>query len=153
MSKQPIIERENQSGKVTCEGRRIEWHKIDGSIISIDLESVVVIGEYTTDNGPFTDDWFLVFVFKNGEWEEVSVYADGFQGVEQHLSDLFSLDFPKPFLANSTNWKSYVWFPQNLEGKELFVLTPPQRLQTAKNHSSKYESGTGAGGLWQGLGS
>ncbi len=98
----------------------------DGGCTYVDLDKVVAIGEYTTDSGPFTDDWFLVFVFKSGAWEEVSVYTDGFQELALYLTELFGIDFSKPFLANSTEWKSFVRYPKSLEGKELFVLTPPK---------------------------
>jgi hypothetical protein len=126
MATQPIIERENSSVKVSLKDKLIRWRTASGGLVSIDLEKVAVIGEYTKDRGPFVDDWFLVFVYKSGEWKEVSVYANGFQELAQHLCQLFRFDFSKPFLANSTGWKSIVRYPQIIEGKELFVFTPPK---------------------------
>jgi hypothetical protein len=131
MATQPIIEREYSSGNINLKDKLIEWHKPNGDIVSIDLEQVVVIGEYTTDSGPFVDDWFLTFVNKSGEWKEISVYAEGFDELTQYLSTLLGIDFTKWRLANSTNWKSYVRFPIHLEGKELFVLTPPKGYKKA----------------------
>ena len=126
MATQTIIERENSSGTVSFKGKLINWRKTDGYNVTINLGQVAVIGEYTTDRGPFADDWFLVFVFKGGEWEKVSVYAEGFQELVQFLSQRFNIDFAIPFLTNGTEWKSFVRYPQNLEAKELFRLTPPR---------------------------
>ena len=38
--------------------QRRAWH--------IELPDVGVIGEYTTDHGPLQDDWFVVFVRRDG---------------------------------------------------------------------------------------
>lgn len=131
MATQPIIQREISSGKINFQGKVIIWHMPNGDSVSIDLDQVVVIGEYTAAHGPFIDDWYLAFIYKNGDWKEISVYAEGYDELMQYLSALLGIDFTKPFLANSTEWKSYVRYPANLERKELFVLIPPTGYKKA----------------------
>ena len=145
MATQPIIERKNSSGEISVKGKLMKWHKTNGGTVSIDLEQVAVIGEYTTDIGLFADDWFLVFVCKNGEWEEVSVYAEGFQEMARLLSELFGIDFSRPFLVNSAEWKSFLRYPKHLEGKELFVLTPPKGYKPATTVFQNFKLALGMG--------
>lgn len=123
---QQIIERTHDSGKVSLSDEKIVWQKPDETIVEIEVKKVAVIGEYTTDTGPFSDDWFFVFVFTTGDWESISVYAEGIVGLTEYLSKAYSIDFSKYFLANSTEWQSFVRYPSDIEGKELFVIEPPK---------------------------
>lgn len=141
----PIIERENSSGIINLQDKLILWHMPNGDTVSIELDLVVVIGEYTTAHGPFIDDWFLAFVYKNGDWKEISVYAEGYDELMQYLSTLLGIDLTKAFLANSTNWKSYVRYPVNLERKELFVLIPPKGYKPATTIFRKIKLALGFG--------
>ena len=52
------------SGFVQINGDNVEWHQHGERTISFDLDEIVVVGEYTTDAGPWFDDWFMVFVTK-----------------------------------------------------------------------------------------
>lgn len=126
MNPLPIIERIHDSGKVSWSDEVIVWQDPDGACVKIDLKKVVVIGEYTTDAGPFADDWFLAFVFPTGDWESIPVYARGVDGLTEHLSKVYRIDFSKYFLANSTRWRSFVRYPTDIEGEELFVMELPK---------------------------
>lgn len=145
MTPQPIIQRTHDSGQVQWADELIEWQKPDGSTVTIYLREVVVIGEYTTDAGPVSDDWFFVFVYRSGEWESVSVYAEGVDGLTEHLSKAYGIDFTKYFLANSTEWQSYVRFPKDLEGQKLFIFEPPQGYQPPITFMQQVKSALGLG--------
>lgn len=145
MSAQSIIERENTFGKISFKEKVIEWQNIARGSVSIELDNVVVIGEYTTDSGLFADDWSLVFVLKNGNWEEVSVYAEGFQELTSYLAKLYNIDFSKPFFANSTKYKTFVRYPISLEGKKLFVLTPPNSYKPPRTFFQSMKVALGLG--------
>lgn len=145
MKEQSIIEREKYSRIITCTETHIEWENPHGFNVNVDLNEVVVIGEYTTDAGPFFDDWFITFVYKNGEWKSIPVYADGIDALGEHLSGIFKIDFNKFFLANSTEWHSFVRYPEELEGKALFVIHPPEGYKSPKTPLQTMKSALGLG--------
>jgi len=124
MKEDPIIER-NDSGKVYISKNIITWVLSNNNQITIDLNNVKVIGEYTTDDGPFFDDWFLSFVYSDGTWENISIYADNIESVRDYLSKTFGLD-TSYYLANSTNWNSHILYPKDYLGHKLFEMTSPQ---------------------------
>ena len=74
----------------------------NGPDVTISIGDVIVIGEYTTDAGPFFDDWFLVFVYKTGDWDSISNYANRIDILKQHLSKIYNTDLSKYLLTNST---------------------------------------------------
>src|SRR5205085_12211646 len=119
MTKKSIIEKERYSGTVSWNESQIEWVNPNGPGVIINLKDMAVLGEYTTDAGPFFDDCFLVFVYKTGKWESIPIYADGMDDLKRHLSDVYNIDLSKYFLANSIEWHSYIRYPQDLEGKAL----------------------------------
>ena len=89
---------------------------------SIAICDVVLIAEYTTDDGPQADDYFLVFVTREeGElyYSKVTMYA---AGINESLAELentlgCSLDLA---LQSSTDLKSRVVWPQKLAGSAYF---------------------------------
>ncbi|MGN6434990.1 MAG: hypothetical protein ACTHMM_00595 [Agriterribacter sp.] len=119
-----LIDRENDSGEITVEGKQVEWCRSDGSVVCVNLHEVVVVGEYTTSAGPFADDWFLVFVLRSGEWKAVSVYAEGYNELANELSKFYGLNFEEHFLCASTEWRSFIRYPASLKGNELFKHVP-----------------------------
>lgn len=140
-----IIERERYSGTVTWSGSNIEWQNPDGPDVIINLDEVVVIGEYTTDAGAFFDDWFLVFVYKTGDWDSIPVYAEGIDALKQYMSALYDADLSTSFLANSTEWRSYIRYPQGLEGKPLFKFQAPKGYTQPTTFIHKLKSALGLG--------
>jgi hypothetical protein len=124
MKKDPIIDR-NDSGKVNVSQDIITWAMISDDRITIDLNDVKFIGEYTTDDGPFVDDWFLSFVYSDGTWDNISVYADNIESVKDYLSKKFSLD-TSYYLANSTKWDSQILYPKAFLGHKLFEMISPK---------------------------
>ena len=83
---------------------------------------VSVVGEYTNANGPWIDDYFLVFVRPDRMCFEVSFHA---RGRDQALSDLgiaLGGAVLRPGLCNSTEWRTRVLWPLQLADSPLWVL-------------------------------
>jgi hypothetical protein len=85
---------------------------------SIAVSDVVLIAEYTTDEGPHVDDYFLAFITRElGElyYSNVTMYAAGINESLTELESLLgcSLDLA---LHSSTKWSSRVVWPPKLAG-------------------------------------
>jgi hypothetical protein len=89
------------------------------------ISKIVLIAEYTTNEGPWCDDYFLVF----WTWEDdrlfrsqVSFYANGrdevIAALSRHLTSELKLD-----LIGSTDWKSRVIWPPQLADHPYFTFS------------------------------
>ena len=95
------------------------WSSIDPEW-SLPVEQVKVIGEFTNDNGPFVDDWFLIFVTGlDPLWQQASCYADGNRRFLKDLSATLGSEL-QPALYASANFASRIIWPAELSGKPLF---------------------------------
>jgi hypothetical protein len=95
----------------------------------IDPERIAVVGAYTTPNGPFDDDYFLVVVTFDGEAADVPMGVATTETIPWLESTLgVSLE---PALANRTDFASEVLFPKELKGEPLFTFEDePTSLRT-----------------------
>lgn len=90
----------------------------------IPVQDLRVLGEYTTDHGPFEDDYFFVFVTSaDGGWYEASFYAEGWDVFLNDLGAYLRHDL-RPGLGPSARFKSRVIWPPRLAGQELFDVVP-----------------------------
>ena len=89
---------------------------------NIKSESVGLVAEYTTNEGPFGDDWFLVFAVgnKNPLFFACSIYSDGAEKLLQFLQIQFGVATK---LTNSTEWKSVVLWPEAIAGVPLIEFS------------------------------
>ncbi len=85
------------------------------------MSEVAVIGEFTTDHGPFVDDWFLVFVPRSSEWFEASMYSEGCEQARDRLSCALGVTLASG-LAASTDFASRVIWPIELADRPLFTF-------------------------------
>jgi hypothetical protein len=95
---------------------------------TIRISDVVLIAEYTTDEGP-GDDYFLVFVTREeGElfYSSVTLSASGINPVLEELEKQFECSLELK-LASVTHWASRVLWPPQLAGSEYLEAeaTPP----------------------------
>jgi hypothetical protein len=126
MSHPPIssLSDREKSGALSFDGTVITYTSGCYGAFSVPLSELAVIGEYTNPNGPFLDDWFLVFVCRNdGTWYEASMYAEGIDTITQQLTEVFG-SCPYIGLANSANYASRIKWPTALVGRPLFTFTP-----------------------------
>jgi hypothetical protein len=95
------------------------------TIWTIPVESLVILAEYTNSKGPFEDDYFLVFGYReNGQccFRQATFYSIGTEVVLAQLS-VFLRDELRFGLCNSTDWKSRVIWPRQLVDQEYLTLT------------------------------
>jgi hypothetical protein len=95
---------------------------------SIEIADIILIAEYTTDEGPYLDDYFLVFVtVEKGKpfFSKCTFYAEGTDEAFECLRKKF--DMPMEFkLCSSTAWTSSVLWPRSLVGNEYFKFSKVQ---------------------------
>lgn len=86
---------------------------------AIRIGDIVLMAEYTTDQGP-ADDYFLVFVTReDGElfYSSVTLSATGINPVLEELEKHFGCSLELK-LASVTKWASRVLWPPQLAGSE-----------------------------------
>jgi hypothetical protein len=116
--------------RLTIEGDRIECSDAGGKRLwSCPMRTIVLIAEYTTDEGPWLDDYFLLFwTCEDGHLfrSRVSFYADGRDEVIAAVTQHFNLEL-KLELVDSTDWKSRVIWPPELTHRAYFTFAnvPP----------------------------
>ena len=87
------------------------------------VKSIAVIGEDTTRNGPYVDDYFFVFVTTPERRQfRGSFYAEGREDLLTALSRRFTVQL-KCGLCHSSDLTSRCLRPPALEGKPLFPFT------------------------------
>jgi hypothetical protein len=115
------------SGRLSYDAENLRYTSAVFGSWSIAVDSIGIVGEYTNQDGPFLDDYFLIFVGKSRqEWWQASFYAEG--------REAFLLAFEKKFpgvnqlgLCGSTSFESRVVWPPRHHGKPLFVFSRPHR--------------------------
>lgn len=115
---------ENDSGRLELKGDVLTYHSEHYGSWELSLKDVSVIGEYTNEDGPFADDWFLVFVEKGEpDWNEASVYAAGKDEVLADLESAFGIKLTCA-LHDSVTFKSRVLWPRTMLDEKLFEFHP-----------------------------
>ncbi|MDQ6635508.1 MAG: hypothetical protein M3Z10_12235 [Gemmatimonadota bacterium] len=82
---------------------------------------IALVGEYTTADGPFIDDYFFAFVRNDGAVFQASFYAAGGNATLDALGAALGGRITAG-LCNSATWRSRVIWPAALEGLPLFEL-------------------------------
>ncbi|MGE3175053.1 MAG: hypothetical protein AB7O97_20670 [Planctomycetota bacterium] len=99
-------------------------HGAPGSLWTIDIDDVLAVFEYTTDGGPWHQDWFVAFVVSpDGEWVEGAVDAEAGQAVRwfgAHHGERLDLG-----LCGSTDWASRGLWPPELRDAPVMHAVPP----------------------------
>lgn len=113
-----------ESGVLRFDGSLITYTSQHYGSFSVPLSELAVIGEFTTDNGPYIDDWFLVFVPRGGgQWFEASVYAEGAEAFRDQLSAVLGCSIRGSLFA-STDFASRILWPAILADRPLFTFRP-----------------------------
>ena len=84
--------------------------------------SLVLIAEYTTNEGPWVDDYFLVFIAVQNRQPlicQVTFYADGIEKSLHALGEALDANLYLGLTA-STHWKSNVIWPATLAGEPYY---------------------------------
>ena len=111
----------------------LEYHSFEDKLIwAVAAKDIVLMAEYTNDEGPILDDYFLVFVsIQNGIpfFATASFYSEGRDEVVKHLGAQLAADIELG-LAFSTEWESRIVWPPALAGQEYFecMEVPPNTV-------------------------
>ncbi|MBC6113148.1 hypothetical protein ACFOG5_19600 [Pedobacter fastidiosus] len=89
------------------------------TIFTIPVEEIKAIGEFTTAEGPFLDDWFITLITKNRCYD-ISMNINGIDDLLINLEMVFRIKLSCQ-LTNSTSWKTRIMYPEKLEEKELYI--------------------------------
>jgi hypothetical protein len=101
----------------------VEYRDERGHLLwQLKSEKIALVAEYTTNEGPFGDDWFLVFAVANKSpyFMTCSFYSNGREEALEFLRTRFAIE---PKLTNITEWKSVVLWPKEIEGIELIEFS------------------------------
>lgn len=95
----------------------------------LQLDEIVLVGEYTTSDGPAAIDYFLVFFTRDGSRHDASFYAEGRDAAIEMLSDYWQMPLELR-LAASTSLASNIVWPPSHAGQDLFVFhqQPPTKF-------------------------
>ena len=116
---------------VRIQAQAIHYSIRGSEVWELPIAELRVVGEYTTPNGPYIDDYFFVFL-STDHWYEALFYCQ--RGLEllpelsEELKDELACG-----LQNSTNWKSRVIWPPEIKEEPLFDIVPaamPSRFGT-----------------------
>ena len=83
------------------------------------------MGEHTDDHGPCVDDYFFVFL-TDSHFYEASFYAEGRDTFLSEVSELLGAKISCG-LVNSTDFKSRVMWPPDIEGQPFYDFVPVPR--------------------------
>jgi hypothetical protein len=122
----PLLSLNDDKSVLECRDseNRLKW--------TLAMKDIVLMAEYTTNEGPFVDDYFLVFVTVENEklyFASASFYSDGRDEVIQQLARNWATNIELG-LVRKTDWNSRVVWPSEMVGREYFEFkeVPPQGL-------------------------
>lgn len=113
--------------EVEIVGDRLECSVDCKQLWSTPIASIVLSAEYTTNEGPWLEDWYLVIKFvEEAHLMEVRIHDSvigGFSVLLQALGPRMhtALDLG---LVSSAEWNSRVMWPASLKDEKFFTLDP-----------------------------
>lgn len=114
-----------EAGIVSCRlvfrAGALQYIREQGIGWELPASDIAVVGEYTTADGPFVDDYFFAFVCSDGTVYEASFYAAGGNATLDALGAVLGGKITAG-LCNSATWRSRVIWPAVLEDVPLFEL-------------------------------
>jgi|LakMenEpi03Aug12_release.lakeMendotaPanAssembly.Ray.scaffolds.fasta_scaffold144687_2 hypothetical protein len=116
----PETKPDPKSGVLSIDDQTLSYTSPDYGNWQIPIDEVVAFGEYTTDNGPHIDDWFLVFVTTDFNWVEASNYCAGCDSVRDGLAKHWGVESLRSGLSFSTDFNSRALWPTAIAGEPLF---------------------------------
>jgi hypothetical protein len=109
----------SDSGRILLDGDVIRYQSAIYGSWGLNLAAVRIIGEFTNQNGPFLDDYFVCFATGLGEWLEASFYAEGREEFLRALEGKLAVRLELG-LCHSADFASRVLWPASLAGEPMF---------------------------------
>jgi hypothetical protein len=111
----------SDAGSVFIESGKLRFTSDDYGRWEVDLDDVVLLGEYTTQDGPMLEDHFFVVLSKRGEEFEIPVTASGADEMRQAIC--LALDFETmPKLTLNTDFSSRIMAPRSFLDQPLYIF-------------------------------
>lgn len=107
----------NPSGTIAVEGDTIVFASPPNSW-RLEVADLVALGEYTTPDGPYLEDYWLVFLSPTG-YKLAPFYATGCESFLDWLRQRLGHNF-RCHLAGSTDYASNVLWPSSIAGQPFF---------------------------------
>ena len=111
-----------ESGQLKILGNDIIYNSQSYGQWTLPLSDVKAIGEYTSDQGPGVDDWFIIFFLKDGSWYEASYYCENISAFKLEIKNKLNIDEVCSDLGGSTDYDSYLIWPKALKGEKAFIF-------------------------------
>jgi hypothetical protein len=119
----------NDSGVYRITGGILSYRSEVYGTWELPISEITIIGEYTNEDGPFADDYFIAFLTDaEPGWLEASFYGEGRDSMLEELSRVLGSDLSCG-LAHSTTFTSRILWPEHKKSRELFELLPEGRFR------------------------
>ncbi len=118
----------NTDDKLTIIDNKIIYEPTPNDKLSLDIDRVKFIGEYTTSGGPTSDDWFFVFADTVDQWRQVPASAVDHKTFWKDIGHKLNCEL-SPGLFASTSWATRVIYPKHLVGQDLFIVVKSDAKQ------------------------
>jgi hypothetical protein len=107
-------------GHIEVKGHNIVRMKDNKILYDVPIKDIRLIGEYTTADGPYLDDWFLVIVTSQ-DWYEIPMDIVNIDKMLRDLEKLLgtNLDYQ---LTKSTKWRTRIIYPEASRDKEIYEV-------------------------------
>jgi hypothetical protein len=109
------------SGKVSIDAGRLIWENQGKHIGEVVVSDICLIGEYTTEEGPVIDDWFIVFYMSKDDCKQISLYAKGREDMLKYLSECLGVEVA-PRLMGSAGWNTTLLWPSEVMGQPMWNI-------------------------------
>lgn len=109
------------SGRVYMAFGKIVWLHKGEVLCEIEVKDIQLVGEYTTDEGPVINDWFLVFILSEDNVMQIPLYVNGREAMLQYLSQFLGAEVA-PRLVGSAGCATTLLWPPEVAGKPMWDL-------------------------------
>lgn len=92
----------------------------NGGHWEVPLKDIAIIGEYTTEDGPLADDYFVCIIDKS-DIQHILGSEEGAFELMKEISEKLKFDLD-PKLMLSTDFSSRIMYPTSAKGKPLFDI-------------------------------
>ncbi len=117
------MDKNEKSGRIQLDGDVIRYRSSVYGDWNLPIQKVRIIGEYTNQDGPGADDWFLAFIVNADEmWYEASISAAGRDEFLSQIGSHLGVELTSE-LVYSTDFNSRVLWPADIAGTELFAFS------------------------------
>lgn len=111
----------HHAGRARIIDDRVVLEYLHDPKVEIPISNIKLIGEYTTENGPQLDDYFMVFYYSDNSYAVISMYAENLNEMIDELAVIMKTKLDS-HLVNSTVWNSNILWPSKSKGERLWVV-------------------------------